>query len=178
MARKQNAYNVNDVDYLSSVSEPTVARMSCSSGWLVTGYYTPGEEEFHGSPVDINVESHGSVAFPGDFLRHVKIEGWGRTREGWFLGWDRRWLKSESALNARGRPLGVGSLAVDRRVIPMGTLVRIPGLPAPWGDQVFRADDTGGRILNKHVDVYCGDGPSAREQTYRITRDDHVVCLG
>ncbi|HJQ23301.1 MAG TPA: 3D domain-containing protein [Blastocatellia bacterium] len=152
--------------------------MNCSDGWQVTGYYTPGESEFHGSPEEIEIHGYGRDQFPADFLRRVKIEGWGLTRHGWYLGWEHRWLKNDAALNARGQALHIGSLAVDPAIIPLGKQVRIPTLVAPWNTQLFVADDTGGAIRGKHVDVYCGAGPAAHAETLRITANHQRVCVG
>jgi hypothetical protein len=157
----------------------TVAHlMSCSNGWFVTGYYTPGEVEFSGPPVQIDVANVGPAYFPADFLRNVRIEGWGLTKGNWFLGWDGRWIKAPAALDARGKPLQIGSLAVDTRVIPLGTSVTIPSLLAPWNQRTFTASDTGGGIIGNHVDVYCGAGPAAKRETFRITGDGNRLCLG
>jgi N-acetylmuramoyl-L-alanine amidase len=152
--------------------------MSCSEGWYVTGFYTPGEEQFNGAATRIEVRGHGPEDFPADFLGQVMMEGWGLTRHGWYLGWERAWLKGDAALNARGGPLKKGSLAVDRSMIPMGTRVRIPSLKTPWDAQDFVADDTGNAIVGKHVDVYCGAGAEAEKETYRITSHNQRVCLG
>ncbi len=154
------------------------ANMSCSTGWFVTGYYTPGEDEFDGPSTMITIPGVGQDSFPAKFLKHVRIEGWGLTRHGWFLGFDNGWVKGNAPLNARGGPLQIGSLAVDRDVIAMGSRVRIPTLVAPWDTQEFIADDTGGGIIGKHVDVYCGAGEAAHDETLRITADNMQVCLG
>ena len=154
--------------------------MSCSDGWYVTGYFTPGEDQYNDNLVTVSVRGQGQDQFPADFLRAVSIEGWGKTRHGWFLGWDRQqgWISGNAALNARGRPLQTGSLAVDRQVMTLGTTVRITGLPARWDQQVFVADDTGGAIVGKHVDVYCGAGAAAKAETYRVTGTGRRVCIG
>jgi 3D (Asp-Asp-Asp) domain-containing protein len=159
-------------------AETDLSEMSCSDGWFVTGYYTPGEDEFHGPKIDIEVGGHGPDRFPGDFLKHVRIEGWGLTRHGWYLGWDHKWIKGDSPLNAQGRPLHTGSLAVDRHLVPLGTGMRIPNLAPPWNTQLFVADDAGGGIEGKHVDVYCGAGSEAHSETLRITASNRRVCLG
>jgi 3D (Asp-Asp-Asp) domain-containing protein len=52
---------------------------------------------------------------------------------------------------ATGRPVGPGSLAVDPRVIPLGTRVELE-LPAGPVDAV--ADDTGGAVHGRHVDLW------------------------
>lgn len=160
----------------AALAEPTGT--TCSDGWFVTGYYTASEDMFSGHMVAINVPGVGSVSFPADFLKHVKIEGWGETRFGWFLGFDDGWVKGSAALNAVGRPLQIGSLAVDPQVIALGTKVRIPNLKAPWNQQLFVADDKGGAIQGQHVDVYCGAGPEARAETLRITENDRRLCRG
>ena len=158
----------------------SVAAMSCSDGWYITGYYTASEDQFHGNPVSVTVKGVGADQFPSDFLSAVRLEGWGLTRHGWYLGWStsQGWISGPAALNARGQPLQRGSLAVDRHVVPLGTKVRITNLPAPWNQQAFVADDTGGAINGKHVDVYCGAGPQALAETKRVTTHGGRVCLG
>jgi hypothetical protein len=155
------------------------ASMTCTNGWQVTGYYTPLETDFSGSPETIRVLGQGSLTFASDFLKAVRMEGWGRTRSSWFLGFDRgQYVSANSAESALAQPLRIGSLAVDKREIPFGTTVRITGLPAPWNNQVFVADDVGSMINSKHVDVYCGEGASAHAETLRITADNLRLCQG
>ena len=153
------------------------ANGNCSGGWMVTGYFTASEDQYHGPMVPIDVDGQGTISFPADFIKHVMIEGWGKTRFGWYLGWDHHWLSGAGALNAIGGLLKRGSLAVDKTVIPLGSKVMIPSLPAPWNTQVFIADDTGGGIIGKHVDVYCGDGDAAEQETFRITADNMRLCI-
>ena len=56
------------------------------------------------------------------------------------------------------------TMAVDSRVIPLGTIVKIDetvGLKLPDGivaDGYWQAEDTGGEVRNAHVDLYVGDG--------------------
>lgn len=155
-----------------------IDQMSCSDGWFVTGYYTPEDAEFEGDPVEIPVKGKGTQEFPAGFLRHVRIEGWGLTRFGWFLGWNAGWIAGDDPLNALGRRLTIGSIAVDRTIIPLGTRIRMPNLVSPWDQQEFVADDTGGGINGKHVDIYCGAGQGARTETFRVTAHDRQVCVG
>jgi hypothetical protein len=49
---------------------------------------------------------------------------------------------------ATGKPVGPGSLAVDRRLIPLGSTVELAGLGT------FTANDTGGAIRGPHVDLW------------------------
>lgn len=54
-----------------------------------------------------------------------------------------------------GTPARWGIVATDPTVIPLGSIVRIPGL----GE--FVAEDTGGAVKGPVVDVFFGDGPAA-----------------
>ena len=150
--------------------------MRCSSGWSVTGYYTATEEEFSGQPTAIEIDGV-HYRFPADFLRWVKTDGWAMTRDGWFLGWNKSWRRGNAPLNSRGKPLQVGGIAVDSRLVPLGTLMRIPDLPSPWGDKVFIADDTGGGVVGKRLDIYCGSGPEQRVEALRLTSSNMNACF-
>jgi len=46
------------------------------------------------------------------------------------------------------------SIATDVRVIPRGTRVYVPALAGSPAHGCFRADDTGGAIIGKHIDVF------------------------
>jgi 3D (Asp-Asp-Asp) domain-containing protein len=148
----------------------------CSDGWFVTGYYSAAESEFAGRLVQIDLEGR-RFAFPADFLRKVKTDGWGQTRHSWFLGWNNGWRRGAAPLNIRGLPLGLGSVAVDRRLIPFGTELRIADLPAPWDTRILVADDGGDNIRGKWLDVYCGCGPDKRAEALRLTGHNHRVCF-
>lgn len=52
------------------------------------------------------------------------------------------------ARTATGDPVGAGSIAVDPRVIPLGTRLELDGLGAG------RANDTGGAVKGHHVDLW------------------------
>jgi 3D (Asp-Asp-Asp) domain-containing protein len=73
-----------------------------------------------------------------------------------------RWLSVEltaySASEQEGTAAGItytgvrarpGTVAVDPAVIPLGSRLRIAGLPG-----LYRAEDTGGGIRDAHVDVF------------------------
>ncbi|MEI7692781.1 MAG: 3D domain-containing protein, partial [Actinomycetes bacterium] len=46
------------------------------------------------------------------------------------------------------------SVAVDLSLIPRGSLVYVPDYKSKNKDGWFRADDTGGAINGRHIDVY------------------------
>ena len=53
-------------------------------------------------------------------------------------------------ITASGRKARWGTVAVDRRLIRLGSRLRIEGFPKT----IFRADDVGGAIKGKHIDVW------------------------
>jgi 3D (Asp-Asp-Asp) domain-containing protein len=55
-----------------------------------------------------------------------------------------------------------GVVAVDPAVIPLGSRVRIAGLPG-----TYVAEDTGGGIRGAHVDVYMHSRDAALQFGYR-----------
>ena len=59
-------------------------------------------------------------------------------------------------ITASGKRARWGTVAVDRRVIKLGSKLRIEGYP----DTIFRAEDVGGAIKGNHIDVWF---PSHRE---------------
>lgn len=72
-------------------------------------------------------------------------------------------------ITASGRRARWGTVAVDRRVIAMGSRLRIEGFPKT----IFRADDVGGAIKGKHIDLWF---PSHRE-ALKFGRQKLVVEL-
>lgn len=60
-----------------------------------------------------------------------------------------------SGITATGKAIDYGMIAVDPRVIPLGTKVYLTG---SWGDMgVHSAEDTGGSIKGNKIDVFLGD---------------------
>ena len=57
---------------------------------------------------------------------------------------------------ASGTPVRWGVVAVDPKVIPLGSRIMIEGF-----DNVFIAEDTGGGVRGNHVDIYFPDLASA-----------------
>ena len=57
-----------------------------------------------------------------------------------------------------GVPARPGTVAVDPSVIPLGSRLRIAGLPG-----IYRAEDTGGGIRGAHVDVFMESRAAALE---------------
>ena len=72
-----------------------------------------------------------------------------------------------SGMTASGRPAGHGIVAVDPRVIPLGTHMYIPG----YGHAI--AGDTGGAIRGNRIDL----GFNSNAQAYRFGRRSVTVYL-
>lgn len=124
----------------------------------VTHYTLPSEEDFEDE--DDFLCSGRGVAMQGTGVRKdgtlVRYEGGGG-------GWKANYSSLEDCasavfgpvdgvLGSSGRTLTEHySIAVDERVIPMGSYVWLEAT-SRW----YRADDTGGAIKGKHIDVFVG----------------------
>jgi len=150
---------------------------SCTSDWYITGYFLPIESDYSGKSVEISVDRVKQF-YLADFLEAVKIEGWGRTNAGNYLGWYHgAFTISDRYLDAYDNDLIVGMVAVDDSVIEHGSELIIPTLPEPWNDVVFSGSDEGPSIIGKHIDVFTGEGIDAENETFRITGYDNQVCM-
>jgi 3D (Asp-Asp-Asp) domain-containing protein len=158
---------------------PFMAQASvCSSGWKITGYYSPVESDFS-QVIDASVlvKNLGVRQFNQDFVADVKLNGWGRTRFGWYLGYfGQQWHKSPTPLDAQGKHLQLGAVAIDRDVLKMGNKITIPQVNDIVGVAQFVARDTGSAIKKKHIDVYTGEGKLARKVSWQVTGQQQV-CI-
>lgn len=85
---------------------------------------------------------------------------------GWYAGAGKRYVepKDISFGSGRSRPLRYyRSVAVDPSLIPLGSLVYVPAYKPLNKDGWFRADDTGGAIIGRHIDVYRRPPDSASD---------------
>ena len=106
----------------------------CISGFTITGYFTPIESDYTGQKkVTINLGSIGNKEFDENFIKDVKIEGWGKTNDGSYIGFhDGKWFQSPNPLNSNGQPLIKGSAAVDNKIIPNLKQLTISTLVVPY----------------------------------------------
>ncbi len=156
----------------------THSKLNCNDNWKITGFYTPIESDFtNANTTTVKLKSGTHYSFDANFLKAVKMEGWGRTRYGWYLGhYSNQWHRSANPLNSKGKPLMIGVVAVDNRVVSKGAHLIIPGLKSSFGFDQFVADDVGSGIKYRHIDVYTGEGKVAKQLTYQITGSQQV-CL-
>jgi 3D (Asp-Asp-Asp) domain-containing protein len=71
--------------------------------------------------------------------------------------------------NCLGEPLDDSTIAVDPRVIPIGSLVRIDG-------RTYKARDVGGAIVGKRIDRHFSSARTANR--YRTTLTVQILSVG
>jgi 3D (Asp-Asp-Asp) domain-containing protein len=149
----------------------------CSPNWKVTGYYTPVETDYQGTKQTIDVADSGSQNFDSKFIKDVRMEGWGKTRHGWYLGYyGQRWHKSEHPKDAYGRDLTVGVAAADPKRLSTGKQFYIKSEKQFFKEQYFVVRDVGQKIKNKHIDIYTGEGTQAKYETWNVT-GHNTICM-
>jgi 3D (Asp-Asp-Asp) domain-containing protein len=158
--------------------------LQCSAGWRLSTFYTPLEIDFNGSKKTIlalnQVTNHSTNNVTGttiatanissslstftSFLNAVHEYGWGKTRDGNYLGYyDNHYYIASHPLNSIGKTLRIGDIAVDPSIIALGTKVTLSTLPLPWGSKTYTASDTGVAIKGKLISVYIGEGKVTQE---------------
>jgi len=136
--------------------------------FLDTYYFNVVEADYPGPQTVPVKDGRGKLIawVTAGFWEHFRVEGTGRLLDG------REINTSEGGTIVVDAPMGEGTcrlkawrtMAVDSRVIPLGTIVTIDetvGLKLPDGtvlDGTWQAEDTGGEVRNAHVDLYVGDG--------------------
>jgi len=91
---------------------------------------------------------------------------------GWSAGRGRKYVPLGGVSFALGRSLPLRyyqSIAVDPSVIPLGSRVFVPAYQADGYGGWFIAQDTGGAINGRHVDVYRPPPPSAGDSGQSLT---------
>jgi len=179
IARMKASKNMMDSDdqMMDGMMETKITSPSCTSDWYITGYFLPIESDYSGKSVEISVDGVKEFYFE-DFIDAIKIEGWGRTNAGNYLGWYHGdFTISDTYQDAHENDLIVGMVAVDDSVIEHGTELTIPTLPEPWNKMVFSGLDEGPSINGKHIDVFTGEGTDAENETFRITGYNNQVCI-
>jgi 3D (Asp-Asp-Asp) domain-containing protein len=163
---------------VSACASLTTTTGGCSNNWKVTGYYTPVETDFDTSLHTVVLARGESVQVDERFLREVKMEGWGRTRHGWYLGYyDGQWHKSTAPKNAFGSRLKVGMVAVSEKYLPMNSKIQLADIQTVLGVPYFMALDRGGGVKNRHIDVYTGEGEQAKRLTWLVTGKRELCVL-
>lgn len=171
------SYDVKTNFLLSMMQNQDAQRfVSCTDGWYVTGYFVPVEKDYSDEFIIINI-GETQREFRQDFVDAIKIEGWGKTLSGDYLGWyDNSFHINETALDQNGHPLVAGMIAVDNTIIDRETELIISTLPEPWNEIILISADEGPAIKGKHIDLFTGEGKLAENETFRVTGYDNKVC--
>lgn len=151
--------------------------LGSSRSYKLSFYWLTWESEYANEPYDTGIYTREGFyigRFPRTFVFELKLEGTGILRDGRILNYDGDCPYGIGtcfrALDPAVQPLGAGgqgralepyrSVAIDPRLIPIGTPVYIPelrGLRLADGsrhDGCVRADDTGGGIKHRKVDFF------------------------
>lgn len=91
---------------------------------------------------------------------------------GWFAGTGKRYVALPGISFAAGPALPLqfyGSIAVDPRVIPLGSRVYVPAYRNDGHGGWFIAQDTGGGVLGRHIDVYRTPPASSQDSGQYLT---------
>lgn len=157
-------------------AQPTADQVaSMGSVELVTAYRLALEFDYPGPKDAVILVSGAEVKVTAGFAKKLKLEGAGVLDDGRMVnstGKNYVWVRIIDA------PYGLGSykrtplepyrsIAVDPKVIPLGSIVFIyeaRGMPLPpaadgttlFHDGFFRAIDVGSMINGTHIDVYAG----------------------
>jgi 3D (Asp-Asp-Asp) domain-containing protein len=139
--RRYHIDNLGDGGWVTAGGAPTSPSDGWAAGppfWRAGGYWRNGG---------------GGVTFP-------------LARGGWWAGVGRRYVPLRDVTFAPGPSLPLRfyqSIAVDPSVIPLGSRVYIPAYRHDGYGGWFVAQDTGGAITGRHVDVYRSPPPSRRD---------------
>lgn len=133
-----------------------------------TFYWVVDENEYNQSRTVPLYDDQGNLLgkFPSAFVQDFKREAAAKLKDGRCISY----LKRAGRAQVVDRFLGTGgfkltelrSIAVDPRVIPMGSLVYIPQAENVTVDGkrltgLFRAHDIGSAVKGKHIDIFVGD---------------------
>lgn len=80
-------------------------------------------------------------------------------------------MNGKGKMTASGKKPEAGkTVAVDKRVIPHGALLKIEGYPG-----IFEAQDSGKAIVGKRIDIYFGKGEKALEKALAVNNKEFIT---
>ena len=150
-----------------------------------TWYYLVLESEFAGQPKDdviLNRKGEELARVSQAFRKAVDIEGSGVLDDGRVINFAAvvdRVIRYRVTTHRFGDGVGTcalvpfHSVAVDPRVVPLGTTIRIAetvGMRLPGGvrhNGIWKAVDVGGAIKRDRIDLFVGPGYSSGEYLFR-----------
>jgi 3D (Asp-Asp-Asp) domain-containing protein len=148
--RMYHIASVGSASWVTAAGRPTSSSGSGAPYWLNGAYWRTRS---------------GAVTFP-------------LQAGGWSAGVGRRYVPLKGVTFASGpsRPLGYyRSIAVDPKVIPLGSRVYIPAYNADGHGGWFTAQDTGGAIDGRHIDVFRPPPPAPTDGGQYLTSQRVLV---
>ena len=121
---------------------PAAHDATCSTDWLVTGYFTVRESDFDGARIQVTFEDGKTRSYRAAFLDAVKVEGWGRSEQGAYVGyddgaWRNGWVYDprnnkhyKGAVRADGETIAIRAFIGTEILGETETLSRVHTLPA------------------------------------------------
>ena len=181
-------------DLPKGVAADSLGKFKVTYYWVTCEDDTKGERDTE----LLDKKGHSLGKFRAEFVKKLRMEGTGRTVEGRTINWVGEGrcelVKTPWGLGAKDQSLEpFRSIAVDPKVIPLGTKILIPqavGARLPDGslhDGVFVAADTGSAIKGQHIDLFCGlerDMKIIQKRgvdevpIFKVTRDDRKAPAG
>jgi 3D (Asp-Asp-Asp) domain-containing protein len=146
---------------------PEVPAARYMGKFKTTFYWVVEEKDYPQSRSVPLYDESGSLVgkFPGAFVQDFKREAAAKLADGRCISY----LKKANRVKVGDKFLGTNgfcltelkSIAVDPRVIPLGSLVYIPQAASVVVDGkrltgVFRAHDIGSAVQGKHIDIFVG----------------------
>ena len=135
----------------------------------ITYYWIVDETKYSGERTNPLYLENGKLLgyFPKKFIADFKKEAVARLKDGRIISY----LKRRQTVKVVDEPLGykgytlstLKSVAVDTKVIPLGSMLYIPNFERLYlGENgvhngVFYANDVGTEVKGNHIDIYIGD---------------------
>lgn len=174
--------------------------LAASRGFRLSFYWLAWEAEYANEPYDTGIYTRDGFylgRFPRAFVFELKLEGSGILRDGRIINYDGDCAYGVGtcfrAVDPKEHPVGVGgqgrplepyrSVAIDPRLVPIGTPLYIPelrGLRLASGglhDGCVRADDTGGGIKHRKVDFFVESYAHYKQLADRLWWDMGITPL-
>ena len=145
-----------------------------SGGWLTAG---------GGSGAKFGVGADAPFWRTGGFWRSASgALTFPLANGGWSAGRGASYVSPPAGISfapGPSRPLSyLRSVAVDPRLIPLGSHIYIPAYAAVNGGW-FQADDTGGAIIGRHIDVFRPPPPNPADQgNFATGQQVYIVAPG
>lgn len=185
---------------IAKVKECCGYPLAASRGFRLSFYWLAWEAEYANEPYDTGIYTRDGFylgRFPRAFVFELKLEGSGILRDGRIINYDGDCAYGVGtcfrAVDPKEHPVGVGgqgrplepyrSVAIDPRLVPIGTPLYIPelrGLRLASGglhDGCVRADDTGGGIKHRKVDFFVESYAHYKQLADRLWWDMGITPL-